>query len=157
MGLRAVCTKFILLTICFLHSGGGMHLPDLAGANKRPQPPASCPAFRPPGAKSACTPPLLAFFSKTKNIFGFYSSIRIHARKNGGKRPPGCSATGSATSRHLSHSPALTVCARCGLPSWGEIGLHAAPPGVFFQEKKYIWILPLDPHPRAQKRRQTAA
>ena len=125
------CTKGDL-TICFLHSGGGMHLPDLAGANKRPQPPASCSSFRPPGAKSACTPPLLVFFSKTKNIFGFYSSIRIHARKNGGKRLPGRYATGLATSRHLSHSPALTVCARCGLPSWGEIGLHAASPAHFF-------------------------
>ena len=41
-------------------------------------------------------------------------------------------------------------------PSRGKIGLHAAPPGVFFCNKKYIWVLLFDPHPRAQKRRQTA-
>ena len=145
------------LTICFLHSGGGMHLPDLAGANKRPQPPASCSSFRPPGAKSACTPPLLVFFSKTKNIFGFYSSIRIQARKNGGKRPHRRCATGHATSRHLSHSWALTICARCGLPSWGKIGLHAAPPGVIFQNQKYICTLVLNGNPCAQKAGKTAA
>ena len=86
----------------------------------------------PSGAKSACMLHPLVFFSRTKNIFGFYHLMRINARKNGGKRPPLCCATGPATSHHLSHSSALTICARCGLPSWGKIGLHAAPPGVFF-------------------------
>ena len=53
----------------------------------------------------------------------------------------------SATDRRLA----------CSLPLWGKIGLHAAPPGVSFQNKKYICNLLPDAHPSAQKRRQTAA
>ena len=63
----------------------------------------------PPGAKSACTPPLLVF-SKTKNIFVLYYLMRTNAHNNGGKRPPACCATVSATSRHLSHRRALSLC-----------------------------------------------
>ena len=63
--------------------------------------------------------------------------MRTHARKNGGKRPPPYCATGPATSRHLSHSTALTVCARCGLPS-GAKSACTPHPLVFFSKTKNI-------------------
>ena len=67
-------------------------------------------AVCPPGAKVACTPPPLRSFSKTKNIFVIYYLMSTHAHQNGGKRPPACCATVSATSRHLSHRRALSLC-----------------------------------------------